>query len=420
MGRMSGLATAAPIATSTRIAVTGSGSVGPYGIDPEERWRLMSSGVSPEQPVTAFDASSFQCQTACHVRDFEDLAGQLIHERWLQVLPKSAVLAIVSTAVALDSAGVIERHPYTEFLVGTSSQSMEDVLAPMARAPVLLNAYSEPDIPPEILLRTFFTAPASGLAATFGTRGLAKAESTACASVFTAIESAMLRIAHSTAPAVVAVGVDTPVNLLTFSAFERSGMLSKSGVARPLDRRSDGCIFSEGSASFYIESLADATTRGAQPVAEVEAIFHGYDGRNMLHSADKSGETWAHFIRKALSGDLDIDAIILHAPGDPRIEALEFRALEAVFGARLKNIPVTSTKGAGSGLAYGGAAALEAALDMLAHQAILPTFNCDELRPEFLKYDVVLTLRPEKLGRILVNFRGFGGIAGAAVLRKIV
>ncbi|MEQ9363776.1 MAG: beta-ketoacyl synthase N-terminal-like domain-containing protein [Leptospirales bacterium] len=400
------------------VAITGLGSVGPYGVDRHARVEALRAGVSPHQKVSSFDASSFGCQYACPARDFEALAAEWIHERWRTVLPRSAIFSILATAMSFERAEIVQSYPDTDFVVGTSSPSMEDVVGPLLKAPILLKRYSEPDIAPDILLKTFLSAPASALAATFKTRGLPKVESTACASMFTALESAMLRVQSGLSSAAVAVAVDTPINWLTFLAFDRSKMLSHSDRARPLDVASDGGMFSEGSVAIHIEKATSARQRGAPVLIEIESIVHGYDGITVTHSADKSGEAWADFIRRALNGNQAVDAIALHAPGDFRFERLEFRALRSVFGSGLESIPVTSQKGAGSGLAYGGGAQLEAAIDMLLEQEIFPTMNLTQLRPEFAEYDVVRSLRSVQLNRILIPFRGFGGVAGAAVIKR--
>lgn len=402
-----------------QVAVTGIGSVGPYGVDRVKRLSFLRRGVSPEEPVSSFDASSFGCRFACPASGYQEMAAQWIHERWLHVLPRSAVFSILATAGCLEHAEMVAGYPETDFIVGTSIPSLEDLVAPLIKEPLLLKRYSEPDLPPEILLKTFLGAPASALASVFGSKGLPKAESTACASMFTALESAMLRVKTGAATAVVAVAVDTPINWLTFQGFDRAGMLSHSDRARPLDAKSDGALFSEGSVAVHIENAAVARNRGARELVQIESIVHGYDGRSITHSADKSGAGWARFIEKALGGNLSVDVIALHAPGDARFERLEFRALEAVFGSRLREVPLTSQKGAGSGLAYGGGAHFETAVDMILEQEIFPTMNLTEVRPEFSGYDIVRSLRGATIDRVLVPFRGFGGVAGAAVLRRL-
>ena len=128
-------------------------------------------------------------------------------------------------------------------------------------------------------------------------------------------------------------------------------------------------------------------------------------------------------MRRALEeGDVapdQIDYINAHGTGTPLNDAIETRAIKAVFGARAYAIPVSSTKSM-VGHCLGAAGALEAAACLLAMRdgVVPPTATLEQPDPECDLDYVPNTPREMKVGAVLNNSFGFGGHNASILARK--
>jgi 3-oxoacyl-[acyl-carrier-protein] synthase II len=116
-----------------------------------------------------------------------------------------------------------------------------------------------------------------------------------------------------------------------------------------------------------------------------------------------------------------IDFINAHGTGTPHNDSAEWRALEAVFGARARRLPLTSTKGS-VGHLLGACGALEAVVTVLSLGAreLHPTPGWGEI-DEDCPVDLV-TLAPRSLPacRTALSLNlAFGGANAALVIRRM-
>ena len=116
-----------------------------------------------------------------------------------------------------------------------------------------------------------------------------------------------------------------------------------------------------------LETLASARARGARPLALLAGAGASCDAHHMT-APDPSGAGVARAVRAALADAAltadDIAFVNAHGTGTPLNDAAEWRALSAVFGARARRLPVTSTKGS-VGHFLGSAGAIEAVATVL-------------------------------------------------------
>jgi 3-oxoacyl-[acyl-carrier-protein] synthase II len=127
-------------------------------------------------------------------------------------------------------------------------------------------------------------------------------------------------------------------------------------------------------------------------------------------------------IRNALAdGHIDlaeVDYVNAHGTSTPVGDVAEVKALRAVFGDRLMDVPVSSTKSM-TGHLLTAAAAIEAlaCLGTLERGVIPPTINLDNPDPECQLCHVAHTAREHKVKVAISNSFGFGGSNSCAVFR---
>ena len=200
-------------------------------------------------------------------------------------------------------------------------------------------------------------SPASMLAKVLGVGGPAYVHSTACASSGKALASAARLINMGLCDAVVTGGVDS------LCAFTVAGFSSLESVSEtrcnPLSARRNGINIGEGAALFLMSrEPAAVSLRGW---GESSDAYH-------MSAPDPSGKGAAMAMQKALTragiASQQIDYVNLHGTATVQNDAMESRAVHALFGSELM---VSSTKPF-TGHALGAAGAIEAGLCWLAMQ----------------------------------------------------
>jgi 3-oxoacyl-[acyl-carrier-protein] synthase-1 len=198
---------------------------------------------------------------------------------------------------------------------------------------------------------------AAMLAATLGTSGPAYVHSTACASSSKAMASAARLLNMGICDAVVCGGVDS------LCAFTVAGFAALESVSEarcnPLSANRKGINIGEGAALFLM-------TR--EPAAVSLRGWGESSDAHHMSAPEPSGKGASIAIEKALARAgieaSQIGYINLHGTATPQNDAMESRAVHALFG---DTVPVSSTK-AFTGHALGAAGAIEAALCWLAMQ----------------------------------------------------
>ncbi len=190
-------------------------------------------------------------------------------------------------------------------------------------------------------------------------------------------------------------------------------------ASRPFSVDRAGFVMSEGAGMLVLATESTARRLGLT----VQAVLAGWalnsDG---YHMAMPNGEK----IAKCLATALDrsgvrpdqVDYYNAHGTSTPVNDRVETRAIKDVFGARARDLPVSSIKGAlGHGL--GAASAIEAAacVRVLRDQVLPPTINY-RADPELDLDYVPDRARPATVDTVLSASFGFGGTNNALILRR--
>jgi 3-oxoacyl-[acyl-carrier-protein] synthase II len=193
-------------------------------------------------------------------------------------------------------------------------------------------------------------------------------------------------------------------------------------ASRPFDKDRDGFVIAEGAGIVVLEEAEHAARRGARPYAEVTG--YGISGDAFHVSApSEDGDGPIRVMRNALKAaglrPDQIDYVNAHGTSTPQGDAVESRALQAVFGTHAAKVAISSTKSM-TGHLLGGAGGLETAITALAvrHDTAPPTMNYTTPDPDCPLDYVPNQARRLPIRHALNNSFGFGGTNACLVLSK--
>ncbi len=271
-------------------------------------------------------------------------------------------------------------------------------------------------------------AAAAAVSMSLNARAFARTDVSACASSTESIANAYDHLQAGYADIIVAGGSESCIHGITLASFSSMQALSKRNddpatASRPYDVSRDGFVMGEGAAALVLETEEHALARGAHIYAEIAG---GGVTSDSYHITAPDPEGWgaARAVRAALeqAGATvdDVTHINAHATSTPVGDIAEYRALLAVFGERVHEVPISATKAA-TGHLLGGTGALEAIFTILAVKNRLapPTINLTEKDPE-IPLSVGGEAQPLGDGPQLAisNSFGFGGHNSVVAIRS--
>jgi 3-oxoacyl-[acyl-carrier-protein] synthase II len=233
------------------------------------------------------------------------------------------------------------------------------------------------------------------------------------------------RIRFGLSDGVVAASCDSALDIVTFAAWNRLGVLSKipepERASRPFDCGRDGLVIGEGAAAFVLESLEAAQRRGARIWAEVAGYGCASDATHIVRP-DVAGQVRA--VQAALdSASLtaaDIDCVNAHGTATELADVVEAASLTEILGAQVASVPVVTTK-AQLGHLMGATAGVELAAAVLSlhHGIIPPCRNLDDPDPRcalnFVRREPLALPGPV----VLKSSFAFGGTNSAVIVRRV-
>lgn len=238
----------------------------------------------------------------------------------------------------------------------------------------------------------------------FGLEGPAAVISTACASSAKVFAAAARMIACDLVDAAVVGGVDTLclTCLYGFASLE----LTSPRPCRPFDADRDGISIGEAAAFALLERPA------ASLGDEAVLLLGAGESSDAWHMSSPHPEglgarlAMERALADAALSPRDIDYVNLHGTATPANDAVEGKAVAALFGER---VPMSSTKGA-TGHTLGAAGALEAVVCALGLRHGFMPGSANTVRPDpSIAIDYLLATRKGDVKYALSNSFGFGG-----------
>jgi len=366
-----------------RVVVTGAGWCTPLGDEVEPVWRALLEGRSAMGRVRSFDASTFATDFAAETpepdlsrryADASRYAEASAHTKFTLAAAADAWrqsgLGDVSKphgarAPGLDLParrvglyfGMGEGKPDFDSMVASNLASWEadarrtDAAQWAKTALESMTRAGEYEQEPNVAL--------AHLAEAFEAGGPGFNCMTACAASTQSIGEAFEILRDGGAEVMLAGGGHTMIHPLGMTGFIRLTAMSTrkddpEGAPRPFDRTRDGFVMGEGAGAVVLETLEHAQRRGATILAEIAGYGASADAFRIT-DIEPDGEGAQAAMRNALTqAGLDPEAdddgrppvhyISAHGTGTKENDAIETKAIKAVFGERAPKIPVSSIK----------------------------------------------------------------------------
>ena len=406
-----------------RVVVTGMGVISPVGLNVPGMWQNLIEGRSGIEPITLFDASSFDVRIAGEAHGFDP--NNYIPAKEARRIDRFAQFALAALQEALQQSqlNVQEHDPYEiGAIIGSSAGGVTTYNSGFntlrEKGPRRLNPFHVPAVS--------IDAAAVQVALRTGARGPNHGVASACATGADAIGEAFEAIRRGHAKAMFTGSFDASIIPLGIASFDCTGALSHrnddpAAASRPFDADRDGFVAAEGGALLILEDLEFALQRGAQPLAEIAAYACTSDAIH-LTSPDPEGLGAAKCISLAMQRaritPQDISYINAHGTGTISGDPAETRAIKRALGEHAYHVPISSTKSM-TGHLTGGAGSLEAAIciQALLTGMIPPTINLEKPDPECDLDYVPMHARKADLRVAISNSFGFGGHNAALVIR---
>ncbi|MGN6325931.1 beta-ketoacyl-[acyl-carrier-protein] synthase family protein [Pseudolysinimonas sp.] len=408
-----------------KIVVTGIGASSPLGGTAPESWTALLAGESGAASLTQEWVSELQLPVT-FAAEAKVRPEEVLERVEIKRLDPVSQFSLIAAREALADAGSPEVEPER---LGVDWATGIGGLWTLLDAWDTLREKGPRRVLPMTVPMLMPNAAAAAVSMSLGARAFARTDVSACASSTESITNAYDHLQQGLADVVIAGGSESCIHPITLASFASMQALSKRNddpatASRPYDVSRDGFVMGEGAAALVLETEEHAKARGAKIYAEIAG---GGVTSDSYHITAPDPEGWgaARAVRAALEqADASVDDVThvnAHATSTPVGDIAEYKALLAVFGDRVHEIPVSATK-ASHGHLLGGTGALEAIFAVLAVQNRLapPTINLTEKDPE-IPLAVQGSTQPLGDGPQLAisNSFGFGGHNSVVAIRSV-
>lgn len=398
-----------------RVVVTGMGVISPVGNNLDTFWNNLKNGVCGVDKIKRFDASGLKVSLDAEVKDFNpndyyDSMQEIRKSDLFMQYAMAAAKQAVEQSRILESDLDKERFGvYIGSGIGGINTTIREQDKLRDKGPDMVSPFFVPMM--------ISNMAAGAVSIKFGAKGPTLPVVTACATSTHTLGEAYRAIKHGYADAIIAGGSEASINELAMAGFINCQALNLSENPEegslPFDKRRGGFVMGEGAGIVILEEYEHAKKRGADILAEVVGYGNTADAYHIT-APDPEGNGAIRAIKNAVHeakiGDDEEIYINAHGTGTHLNDAMETKAIKAVFGKRAYDIHISSTKSM-TGHMMGATGAVEAIASVLALKdgVIPPTINYKEADEECdLDYTV------NKAANVQVDYAistslGFGG-----------
>jgi 3-oxoacyl-[acyl-carrier-protein] synthase II len=412
---------------SSRVVITGMGTLTPLGHTVEETWQGLIAGRSGIRKLQSFDASNGHCQVGGELVDFDP--ENYLPRKKLRRMAFTSQLGVIASLEAVEDAQLNLAEVDKDrvgVVIGTAGgltiQETED-----ATIETMVSKSSR--VNPFMVTRVWPNMVTYLIAEHYQVRGYTSTVCTACASATQAIGQAAELVRSGLVDIMITGGTESCLSKLTYSGFDAMMLFPRSfndephRASRPFDADREGFVPAQGAGIFILETLGHAVARGAHVYAEVLGYGISNDAYNMV-APDPTGEGAALAMQRALSNSNihveDVDYINAHGTATLLGDVAETNAVKIAFDERAYDIPISATKSmVGHMLGATGAIEAIACVKSIETGMIHPTINLDTPDPECDLDYVPNQARSHSVEVAMSNSMGIGGQNACLVLGAV-
>lgn len=398
-----------------KVVITGIGIVSPLGLDRKTTWDSITRGRSGIDTIDSFNTEGLETTIAAQVNNFD--ATNYISLKESRRMDRFVQLSVAASLEAVNQSNLNINSSNAEDIAVVISSGIGGIITLSEQIEVMLKKGARRVSP--FLVPMMLPDMASGqVSMLLGAKGPNFSTVSACASGGDAIGQSAKMIADGTSKIAITGGTEAAICPIGIAGFNSCKALSKNNqepekASRPFDAKRDGFVLGEGAAILILESLENAQSRGAKPLAEIIGYGATGDAHHITQPAPE-GEGGARAMKIAIENakisPIDIDYINAHGTSTPMNDKYETAAMKTVFQEEAYKIPISSTKSM-TGHLLGASGALEAAITVLSiiNGTVPPTINLENPDPDC---DLNYTPNLSKKGKIksaMSNSFGFGG-----------
>ncbi|HUB64519.1 MAG TPA: beta-ketoacyl-[acyl-carrier-protein] synthase family protein [Methylocella sp.] len=403
------------MAGARRIVVTGMGAVSAAGVGAPALWTAARDGRSCVGEARFARPYRGRIRIAAQVPEF-DAAASIAPNVLPFCDPVSQYLLIAADEAIAEArlASAKPLGPRTATIIGTGIGGMHTIENGLY---LTLVEQGRPD--PLTVPRLIPSACPSLASIRYGSTGPCFAVASACSSATQAIGIAMHLIRSGLVDCAIAGGTEDCVSNSAMLAWEALRVLTPDSC-RPFSKGRNGMVLGAGAAVFILEEAEHARARGASALVEIAGYGTSADATDPVRP-DARGA--AACMRNALTDAAveaeEIDYVNAHGTGTTANDVTESEALGIIFGKRLADLPISSTKPIhGHALGAAGALELVVTIGAIRENVAPPTINWREADAKCPVDPVPNEARPIPIRTALTNSFAFGGINASLVVRR--
>ena len=412
---------------ANRVVMTGVGVITPIGTGRETFWQALLAGKNGIERISRFDAADYGSQIAGEVRDFDPDA--YIDKKEAKRMDRYAQFALAASKMAIEDAALDldkENRERIGTYIGSGIGGIETMHAQYEK----LFAKGPRFISPFFIPMMIANMAAAHTAIAFSLHGPSSCNVTACATGTNCIGDAYRVLQMGAADVMLAGGTEASISQAAVAGFVSMKALctdhndDPAHASRPFCKGRSGFVMGEGAGVVVLETLEHAQKRGAKICAEIVGYGINSDAYHITSPAPH-GEYQAKCMQLAIADagmtPDDIDYVNAHGTSTHMNDLGETEACKTVFGARAKDVPISSIKSM-TGHLLGAAGGVECIATALAveNDMLPPTINFSEPDlEEGLDLDYVPNqARAHTVRAAISNNCGFGGHNACLVLKK--
>ncbi len=353
-----------------RAVITGIGIISPLGFGHEEFWKNLAGGHSGIAPITSLDVSGYPCKLAAEVKGLNP--SEYLGDKGLKYLTKGTKFLASATKLALEDAKLSQNGNHcpddTGVVIGSAlgnyPQTTDYTYEILKRGPEKLLPMDSYDVA--------LNSSTNFASVFFKLTGPSRTITSGFTSSADAIGDAFSLIQTNRVDVLIAGGVEQ-ISLDSYIIFLMQKLLagsqdSEPEISAPFDKRRNGFILGEGSYVFVIEDMECARRRGARVYAELTGHGLAYMGAKRFSLEEKTERvknTMEQALEQAGQSKDSLGLICANGNSSKQTDLIEARAVKALLGDSLRDVPVSSIKSQ-TGECYGASGAMQMAFCLLA------------------------------------------------------